>query len=417
VLSGDDCPDALGVVPAGATVVGVADVGALLADDALRARLNDFLAAAGETAETVPTAVESVLNAATDAAGLDPRSLSSLVAFGSFDADGPTGLVARGDWTTADVRTALEAGGTRVESRTYGGESILLGEGVAVGVPADGTFAVGDRSTVERVIDAVADEAPRFEGHLREAFEATSPGAIRVAAVAPDDLGEGTAGDDPAVDPAAVRSITHAYGAYVIDGDERRASITIETDDADAADTLGSDLEAARAEVVSSLEERPTARPIVDEFATELESVAVAADGTAVVVEADDGTVLVTLPLALYSAFLVGFGSRPSPDPTPAVAFEFESDPEAGTLTITHVGGDTVRARALAIRGEGLATGTWAELGGEADGEVGGDPAVVAGDAVSLDADPAYVARVVWVDVADGGNQTAILAEDRRNPA
>lgn len=411
--SSDTTSDALGVVPAEASFVGYADVDALLGDDALRTQLNDYLAAAGEAGTTVPTTVEGALDTTSGVAGLDPRKLSTVVAFGSVDGDGPTGTVLWSDWTTDDVRSALSQNGAQVDSDSYADADLLLGEGVAVGVISEGTFAVGDRSTVETVVDVVAGDAPSVDGRARQGFEATPAGAIRFAVAAPDDLGEGPSPDDPPVDPAAVRSITHAYGAYVADGDDRRSSLTVETDDESAASTLRDDLVAARDEALSSLEERPSDRPMVDELAALLESLAVSADGTAVVVSTDEAAAMPVVGLAVLSSFVLGLSTGSTEPATPQVAFEFEYAADPGRLTITHHGGDNVRASALSIRGENHAVGTWSELGGDASGDISGEPAVVAGDSVTIDADPDYVARVIWEGQDDRGQVSATLAVDR----
>jgi hypothetical protein len=411
--SSGNTSDALGVVPADATFVGYADVDALLADDALRTRLNDFLEAAGEAGATVPTTVEGALDTASGMTGLDPRKPSSLVAFGSVESSLTAGVVVWSDWTTDDVRSALSKNGASVDSATYGEADLILGEGVAVGTLDEGTFAVGDRATVEAVVDVVAGDAPPVDGRARQGFEATSEGAIRFAVAAPDDLGEGSSPPDPTVDPEAVASITHVYGSYAVDGGDRRSSITVETDAADAAETLRTGILEARDEALSDLEELPEDRPMVDEVASLLESLEVTADGPSVVVATDDGALMPVIGLAAITSFAIGLETGSSTATSPQVAFEFEYEAESGRLTITHHGGDSVRASALSIRGENHATGTWAELGGDASGEFAGEPAVVAGDAVTIDADPDYVAQIVWESQDERGGVAATLAMDQ----
>lgn len=410
--SGDRTSDPLAVVPAEATFVGYADVEALLADDALRSELNDVLGAAGESGAAVPTTVDGALDTAADAAGLDPRRISSLVAFGSVDAGAPGGVVVRSDWTPATLRSALSSNGAATESDSYRDTDLLLAEGLAVGTLQEGTFAAGDRPTVEAVIDVDSGDAPPVNGRAREGFEATPDAAIRFAVAAPDDLGEGPTADDPTVDPDAVRSITHAYGSYVVD-DQGRSALTIETDDTDAAATLRDGVEDARAEAVATLAERPADQPMVEAVATLLESVDVSAEGTTVVVSTATGTLLPVLGLAVLSSFFLGLESGSTETPTPQVAFEFEYEADTGRLSITHEGGDTVRGSALSIHGANHATGTWAELGGTASGDFDGNPAVVAGDTVTIEADPDYVARVIWEGQDDRAGASATLAIDR----
>lgn len=88
------------------------------------------------------------------------------------------------------------------------------------------------------------------------------------------------------------------------------------------------------------------------------------------------------------------------------VGFEYNS---AGTLTITHEGGDTVRADRLILRGELLdATGSWTDLGGSASGDIGGEPAVVSGDSLTVGAQSNSTVSIVWQSV--DGDGSAVLA-------
>lgn len=100
--------------------------------------------------------------------------------------------------------------------------------------------------------------------------------------------------------------------------------------------------------------------------------------------------------------------------PVADFSFNYDSD---GTLDVTFSGGDTVLASELYVRGEGFADvegvdmiepGPWA---GDASVELGGEPAVVAGDSVILGVRPGYTVRLVW-QAADG-ERSRELAVDR----
>lgn len=94
--------------------------------------------------------------------------------------------------------------------------------------------------------------------------------------------------------------------------------------------------------------------------------------------------------------------STPRGESSIAPGAVFEVDHAGETATISHQGGDRVRADALFVRGDGLdATGSWAALGGEASGERDGTAAVVAGDSLTLGVDAEFAVRVVWEP--DGG--------------
>lgn len=89
----------------------------------------------------------------------------------------------------------------------------------------------------------------------------------------------------------------------------------------------------------------------------------------------------------------------------PQVAFATdytERDDGRGVLTVTHDGGDAVRAGRLSVEGTGVAAvpgadqttaGPWA---GEVSGEWAGDPTVVPGDSVTVGVEGACVVRVVY---------------------
>lgn len=89
--------------------------------------------------------------------------------------------------------------------------------------------------------------------------------------------------------------------------------------------------------------------------------------------------------------------STPRGESSIAPGAVFEVDHAGETATISHQGGDRVRADALFVRGDGLdATGSWAALGGEASDERDGTAAVVAGDSLTVGVDAAFAVRVVW---------------------
>lgn len=101
-----------------------------------------------------------------------------------------------------------------------------------------------------------------------------------------------------------------------------------------------------------------------------------------------------------------------SPDESPQINFAFDYDADAGTVTVTHQGGDAVPAERLELQGQGFAdregtdqtsAGTWA---GEASGD--GD-VVVAGDSVVVGVTPSYRLFVLFTPESGRG---ATLATD-----
>lgn len=141
-----------------------------------------------------------------------------------------------------------------------------------------------------------------------------------------------------------------------------------------------------------------------------LQNTTIQTDGDRVVAnDSDGGTVVVVALAAIVASFVLGLGSNPSPQPTTAFAFDYEAD--NGRLTITHDAGDAIPARELYVLGEGIdPVGAWRELDGDTSATIDGQPAVVAGDSVTVSAASDYDVDVVWRQ-ADG-SQSATLSSD-----
>jgi hypothetical protein len=94
----------------------------------------------------------------------------------------------------------------------------------------------------------------------------------------------------------------------------------------------------------------------------------------------------------------------------PKVSFGFDYDSEAGLVTVTHEGGETLVPDAVALRGSGFADrdGAAQTAAGPWQGTVS-DSGIVAGDQVTVGVTPGYELRVVWT----GESRTATLAVDR----
>ena len=113
------------------------------------------------------------------------------------------------------------------------------------------------------------------------------------------------------------------------------------------------------------------------------------------------GVVLILIPVvvilaAVVASFVLGMGDPEAGAPeTPQASFEFDLDAEESmVLTITHDGGDTLRAERLSIE-MGDRTAQW-----------GGPPSVSAGDSTTVTVQPAETVRLVWT----GEEESATLA-------
>jgi len=93
----------------------------------------------------------------------------------------------------------------------------------------------------------------------------------------------------------------------------------------------------------------------------------------------------------------------------PQIAFGFDYDSDAGTVTITHQGGDSVPAERIEIQGDGFADASDAEQtsAGQWAGQASGDEgAVVAGDSVVVGVRSAY--RLFVLYTPESGNGVAL---------
>lgn len=403
-------PAAIQTVPADSRLVAHAEATALFEDDVLRGRVNDLLGNA-----SVPTgSVESILDTVEREYGLDPRDLETLTAFAGYEPDSPVGVRFETAWSESALRDALAGGGSAPESDTYEDATVYrLDDETQVGVVGDGTYVAGTQAGVEAAID-VADGRTESVDRLGELYASAPAGPVRFAFDAPADLGETDVSDSP-IASAAVASVTHGYGGYVVDGDARRASATLATESGEDASQLAEGLRMARDQMQAELQQRSGARGVLaDPYEELLGAMEVAADGSAVTITADRGEVLLLVFGAVLGAFTLDIGSGQTAVSPPQVAFGFEYDAGSDLLEVTHEAGDVVRADELFVRGEGLTAAPEADMdgpgqwAGRTSGTQGGQPAVVAGDAVTAGFEADGVCRLVWE--ATDGDTSATLA-------
>lgn len=417
-MSGDgdgDAPALLDRAPAGSQVLLHADVSVLLDDDVLRSRINDLIGAGGPLAGGGIGSVSAALTDIEQTIGLDPREVTETLLFAGTNPDVETAALLWTEWDESSIQEALGTVGLDTEPDTYREHAIyhLAGE-TELGILEAGTYVLGTPDGVAAAIDVDAGETDSVHGLVRDGFEDAAAGAVRTSFAVPESLAAQVDGSAP-VDPATVRAMTHGYGAYTDSGGDPAATVTVETETADAAGSLVDGLHTA----VSMLRDLVNSEQVRDDVAAELipmlDSVTISQQETAVQLAVGRGEDALTLGFALLFSLLIGFGSQPDRR-TPQATFEFEYEPETTQLTITHYGGDEIPADALEIRGSGFtdadgvdmtAPGTWQ---GSTSGDVDGGSIVVAGDAVTVGATPEYHIRVIWAP-ADGDTES-VLASD-----
>jgi len=125
---------------------------------------------------------------------------------------------------------------------------------------------------------------------------------------------------------------------------------------------------------------------------------------------------------AVIASFVLGLGD--SQEVAPTSTFDFNYDADGQNLTITHTGGDNVKAQNVYVRGNSLSQdGDTRWLGnGTASTTIDGADAITSGDTYILNSTSDgpgsspnvgsdYVVRVVWE--SSSGSSSSELATDR----
>ena len=213
-------------VPASAEYVAYVDAAGMASDESLRSIANAALEASSED-EDAPSDVDAAFTAAENDSGLDPTRVHAVTAFGAtpenpMERGGSSAMVLSTSYTEDELVSAMEAEGVERSEETYGDTTLYVDEsderGEAVlAVLGDGTFALGDQSAVERVVDVRSGDADALEGDLKAAFEATGDGYVRFAMatptqtpLSPDD--QATAG--PRMEASVLENVSHVSGSF-----------------------------------------------------------------------------------------------------------------------------------------------------------------------------------------------------------
>jgi len=390
-------PSELDVVPKGATMVAHVDVTTLLdspvGESAIEGALSSV--AAQRPSYDGPESYEAALDAV-ETWGLDPRGLSSVTAFVSGRTGGEIGFVAESNDDESEVVEMLEASGT-VTEETYEGVAVYIDStDSALGVLGDGRYVVGQTDTVESVVDVTNGNEDAVRGGVVTAYGHAPSGSIRFGTVVPD------AWTRQSTD--ALTGVETVRGGLSTEEGQHRLVVDMETTDADAAGRLTTGLEDGLVAFQSQMEGE--SGPLDDAF-SRLEDVAVRRDGSTVSMIHTAGAEvtgdLIAVVVAVVGTFVLGLGETQEAI-HPRASFEFDYDADAGTVTITHQGGDTIDGSNLYVRGttgNGAIDAQWAA-------DYGVDQ-VWSGESVTvIDVSDAFELRVVW-DPSDQ-DRSAVLA-------
>jgi acyl-CoA synthetase (AMP-forming)/AMP-acid ligase II len=339
---------------------------------------------------------------------LDPRALREVLVFATHE--GSVGGVFRTDWSKSAVFEAFQSRAGAVTETTRGDRPVLAataGTDGAVGVLEDGVFAAGTAATVEAVRDCWRGDADPVGGDVREAFGNAGSGYARFGFDVP--VGKIPAETGTLLDAGPLKELTYGYGSL---REDRTLAVALRATGGAAATDVASILESGLALAREEARTAPES-PRTERLRRVLAETAVESRDRTVTVRTASGVSALLVALeTLAPSFLPGVGparGRPTP---PAVSVAVEYDPAARELVVVHEAGDFVPAGELYIRGEGVPTGRWDDLGGSTSVESGGHPAVAAGDRLVVPAvPPEYTVRLVWE--ARDDEARAVLVEHR----
>lgn len=301
-------------VPASAEYVAYVDAAGMASDESLRSIANAAMDARSEFDDDAPTDVDGMFEQAENDSGLDPSKVESMTAFGTtpesqMEGEGSAAVVLSTSYTEDDLVAAMEDQGTEFTEETYGDTTLYTAEGDeanegVLAVLGDGTFAVGDRSAVESVVDVRDGDADGVGGDLKATFEDTDEGYVRFAMATPSEAAA-PSGEQAVVgtqmDLSVLENVSYVSGSFATGGGNVTTAVNLVAASESDAEQL-SDLVDGALSLYSSVGEQG------GETQAALDAVSVAQDGETVTVTHTDTVENVESQVeALY-----GFGAASS---------------------------------------------------------------------------------------------------------
>ncbi len=293
---------ALDHAPVSSRMVLDADIGAILADSDLREAIDESLSVAGAVSDRAPTTT-GALDAAADRFGLDPRTVSRLVAFAGreiepeqantgFDplAGAYWGTIVWADWPTEDLRASLQTAQEPVTERRRAGQTVFEAPSGAIATLGDGRILVGSVRAVEMVLDTDTD-GPGSIHHLETALGTARPGMARFGFAPRSDRGASGGFGDPVALLAG--KINYVSGAVYRDGTRRGIQCRFETGSGPDAEDVHESIDSFLA-LSKTGHVHPVLAPVLQPFET-------TRTGTAVRMQYE-------APVGRFATWLVGVG-------------------------------------------------------------------------------------------------------------
>ena len=365
-----------------------------------------------------PETFEAALSDFQDSTGLDPDGIQTATPFFEFAGSDSYqtvdqefyGTVLTADWSEDDLIASIEDSGTEYEADEHAGQPVYEPDNdysYWVGVLADGEYVLGSEDAVEDTIDVAAGEEDVLDSDLQNAYANTRAGPVRFVSTVPADERPETTGPSDEIDLGILSDVETVAGAVYVNGDNRGVEMTFTAADEETADDVAAMLDGL---VTLASDDIPN-----DAVSSALDEVEITQDGTAVVVAYEAS--VATLVNLVEESLDTGSSGRTEPArqvPRAVFTFEYEQTGDGGTVTITHDGGDTIKRSEISVRGTGFAADSSADMtasgqwAGSASGEIGDEPAVVAGDRVTVGVESDYVLRITYE--SQSGDRSATLA-------
>jgi FlaG/FlaF family flagellin (archaellin) len=404
----------LDAVPSGVSTVVSIDTDRLLDDELARQGINRALELLARQNSAAPPAAnyQEVLSMIESEVGLDLQGLQSALFFADMAGE-TAGLIFEADWSEDEIVGAIETDGADLSKQSQDGYTIYESDGGdgSLVVLDGGRYLVGPESGINGVLDVLAGEADPVGGAVADAYANTS-GMARFAADVPGDAFKNTE------ELSAMQEVTTVSGSLTASGDTRTFTVELSASDESAAEELVEQADALLTLAEGQIDQYPEIQEYIEDPEAQLDAIDISQSGSTVTVTYGGSVELVAeggmlILAAVVASFVLGLGeSVEQTAPQANFAMDYAAGagetswPDVqnasagdGTLTITHAGGDSIRAGNLSVTGGIGGRVSWANASTH-DSE----SAITAGETVEYRVDSDDTVRVVWSDETAGSS-------------
>lgn len=373
------------LIPSGTDAVGRIEVGTLLEAAFVKTTVDEALSVVAEQYpdSTLPENYDGAISMINDKLGLDIQDIDVV----TIGYDAPTsrqenenfGVVIDSDWAKSDVKDAIESTNGSLTEQTYDGATFYEPESgtTILGIVEEGRYLYGTPEYCKSIVDVSKGDADAVSGEVVNAYESTPSGPIRFSAAV----------DDMIVDQESspLSQVETVAGGMVIEDEQYRLVLDLDTDSSDSARQLKSTLNDGISKWQSDTEDMPEklngALDILDELNVKQDDTTVPVTYTASSEEASD------VGLALAAIITLNeMDMDPEYHGPPGTRWEWSWDGDV--VTLEHGGGDDVNPANFEVVDED---------GQVSDLSSASDP-MSAGDSVTMKASAGDELKLIWHD-------------------